>query len=244
MTKTTTGRPARAAFDATLQALVQFAGLPLAQPPNDMEHATAHRLLRQILDVRVTKLFGLMAYPDVIVTRDGPVSEIPPLLTLQTAVCAQLNDVIVVRGLPEHVAMLAPNATGRPVVGPLTITPSVTSFTSTATSDRHLLCIKGPFRDVFLFVVCYLLALTPTQKVLPCPECPRLFYKVGRQTHCSEACYDRHYWRDYPADKKRRARKKWYESQGWTLGARSKKKRTRRTTRRLAASGRRPSRHG
>lgn len=232
MTKTTPGRAARAAFDATLQAVVKFAGTPLSEPPNDGEIEAARNALGQILAATNTQLFGLIANPDSKLTRDGPMwVNMPSLLTLQTAVSAQLADVIAVRALPEHLANLAPHAFGQPVVGPLTITPSITAATNTYASDQHLLCISGPFSDVFLFVVCYLLALTSTQKVLRC-ECGQLFYKVGRQTHCSPACYDQHYWQGYPEVKKLRARKKWYESRGWTLGARSKKKRIRRTTRR------------
>lgn len=84
--------------------------------------------------------------------------------------------------------------------------------------------IGGSVRAGFLLTLAFLLAGTGAPPVLKCPECGRLFVRVRRQKYCRDECTDRATWRNYPKEKKQRARQRQYDKYNWTLGARSKEK--------------------
>ena len=83
--------------------------------------------------------------------------------------------------------------------------------------------IAGSVRAAFLFTLWYLFASKAGDRVRACPECGRIFLRVRRQIYCSPKCTNRATWRNYPEQKKRRARQKYYDKYGWKLGARKKK---------------------
>jgi hypothetical protein len=56
---------------------------------------------------------------------------------------------------------------------------------------RNLLGIRGTARDMFRLVLCLVLMLESTDRILPCPECKKLFYRIRRQEYCSRACVNR-----------------------------------------------------
>jgi hypothetical protein len=88
---------------------------------------------------------------------------------------------------------------------------------------NRTLRIGGSVRAGFLLTLALLLAgVTDAPSVLKCPECGRLFLRSGRQKYCQDECTDRALWKNYPVEKKLKARKKVYEANNWKLGARSK----------------------
>jgi hypothetical protein len=217
-----TTRAARAAFNTTLQTIVEFVRIDLTETERS---DIARRLLLQVLNPGVAQHFGIVAIPKLM--SNAPVGQAVelfdmlegPIETLQANVRGLLANIVGLRELPPGVS-----GSGYQV-GPFPLTLGVLASGTGSVPARHRLSLHGSVRDVFLAAVCQVLVQSPTQTVLQCPGCPNLFYKVGRQTHCSKACYDRYYWQSgYPAGKKRKARKKWYASKGWTLGARAKKK--------------------
>ena len=94
----------------------------------------------------------------------------------------------------------------------------------TGAKGKRTLRIGGSVRAGFLLTLAFLLAGTGAPTVLKCPECGRPFVRVRRQKYCRDACTDRATWRNYPTEKKRRARQRQYDKNGWTLGARSERK--------------------
>jgi hypothetical protein len=119
------------------------------------------------------------------------------------------------------------NATVSSELAQITVDVGLTS--AAEDPGRHMLMIRGGARDVFLAVILQLLAQGSTAKIRECPECKAIFYRIRRQTHCSPKCYDAWYWRQYPAAKKRSARKTQYDKHGWTEGARARPKVTSQT---------------
>jgi hypothetical protein len=93
-------------------------------------------------------------------------------------------------------------------------------------TESYQLWVRGSYRDVTLAMTMYLVAGGPNGKIRRCPECSRIFARVKRQTHCSPECYDAWYWRKYPSAKKRAHRKNQYAKHGWTVGARSKRRKS------------------
>ena len=91
-------------------------------------------------------------------------------------------------------------------------------------ADERVLRFSGTTLSCFVLTLAFLLKGRAGERVAKCPECRRIFVRVRRQLYCTPKCTDRATWRNYPEDKKRRARKKYYDSQGWTLGTRSAKK--------------------
>ena len=89
---------------------------------------------------------------------------------------------------------------------------------------ERVLRFGGSTRSCFILTLAYLLKSSAGERVVKCPECGRIFVRVRRQKYCTPKCTDKATWRNYPEDKKRQSRKKYYDSQGWTLGARSAKK--------------------
>ena len=53
---------------------------------------------------------------------------------------------------------------------------------------RSCLVATGPALDVFRFLCYILLSMEPSNRILRCPECQTIFYRVRRQQYCSPAC--------------------------------------------------------
>jgi phage FluMu protein Com len=58
-------------------------------------------------------------------------------------------------------------------------------------AGRNLGVMKGTVRDTFRLVLWLLLIQEPTDRVLRCPECGKLFYRVRKQAYCSRPCVNR-----------------------------------------------------
>ena len=58
-------------------------------------------------------------------------------------------------------------------------------------TGQHLLIAEGATRDMFLLLVFVLLARGSTVRILRCPECSTIFYRVGKQLYCSRTCSNR-----------------------------------------------------
>jgi hypothetical protein len=72
-------------------------------------------------------------------------------------------------------------------------------------SSNHLL-MKGTTRDVFLKILIDLLKYEPTDRILRCPECRTIFYRIRKQQYCSRRCTNRanvRQWRQDEAVKER-----------------------------------------
>jgi hypothetical protein len=50
---------------------------------------------------------------------------------------------------------------------------------------------KGTSRQVFVEQLLYLLGQEPSDRILRCPECETLFYRVQKQAYCSRRCGNR-----------------------------------------------------
>ena len=69
-------------------------------------------------------------------------------------------------------------------------------------AGQHLLIAEGSTRDAFLLRVFTLLLRHPTNRIRRCPECDRIFYRVGKQQYCTRVCVNRatvRTWRQRPA---------------------------------------------
>lgn len=84
---------------------------------------------------------------------------------------------------------------------------------------------SGAPLDTFRLRLAWLLIHTePGRRIRKCPECGRFFIRIRRQLYCRDSCTDAANWRDYSEEKKLAARRKQYERNGWTVGARSKRR--------------------
>lgn len=62
----------------------------------------------------------------------------------------------------------------------------------------NLLHFYGNFRDLFLMTMLIDLSQEPTDRILRCPECPTIFYRIRKQQYCSRRCVNRanvRHWR-------------------------------------------------
>lgn len=78
---------------------------------------------------------------------------------------------------------------------------SLTSFPTYGKQSSNSLMIKGTIRDVFLMLLLVLLSEEPTDRVLRCPECATLFYRIRKQQYCSRPCVNRANVRNWRQDK-------------------------------------------
>jgi hypothetical protein len=95
--------------------------------------------------------------------------------------------------------------------------------------------IGGSLRAGFLWTLAFVVAGPAGRRLRACPQCGTLFVRTRRQIRCSDRCTDQANWASYSDEAKRQwpSRKKAYEENGWTLGARTsakKDKATRTTT--------------
>jgi hypothetical protein len=61
----------------------------------------------------------------------------------------------------------------------------------TAASGQHLLIVEGATRDVFLYLVMFLVQRGGGKYILRCPECQTIFYRNRNQEYCSRPCVNR-----------------------------------------------------
>ena len=59
------------------------------------------------------------------------------------------------------------------------------------TPGRHQLLVHGDTEQSFLTLVLWLIHQEPADRILACPECERLFYRVKQQAYCSRKCGNR-----------------------------------------------------
>jgi hypothetical protein len=58
-------------------------------------------------------------------------------------------------------------------------------------AGRNMLEVSGTTRDTFLMVLYVRLSREPTDRILRCPECQTIFYRVRKQRYCSRPCVHR-----------------------------------------------------
>ncbi len=104
-------------------------------------------------------------------------------------------------GPPFHPAYVVPQPAIRISVRPAWF--DVANPTPAA-ADRNILWVSGSVRDVFVFVLAFLLAQEPRSRFQECPGCGRLFYRIRRQRYCSRPCVNRANLRAYRARAKAR----------------------------------------
>ena len=90
-------------------------------------------------------------------------------------------------------------------------------------TGARCLRLQSGVRTGFVLALGFLLAGAEGERVRDCPWCRRLFVRTRRQIYCSRECTNRATWASYPEAKKRASRKRQYDKQGWSLGARRKK---------------------
>src|SRR5919197_2968064 len=58
-------------------------------------------------------------------------------------------------------------------------------------AGRNMLEVSGTTQNVFLVVLYVLLSREPTDRILRCPECQTVFYRIRKQQYCSRPCVHR-----------------------------------------------------
>jgi hypothetical protein len=66
----------------------------------------------------------------------------------------------------------------------------------------NVLLIEGVMRDVFLWLVTYLLAQESIARIALCPECQTIFYRNRNQLYCTRRCVNRVNQRSWRAEKR------------------------------------------
>jgi hypothetical protein len=68
----------------------------------------------------------------------------------------------------------------------------VTPLDGVGMKGRNLIRVRGPIRDVFLFVLIHLLWQEPTWRVAECPSCHTIFSRDrANQDYCTRRCVNR-----------------------------------------------------
>ncbi|HET6268381.1 MAG TPA: hypothetical protein VFG11_11735 [Acidobacteriota bacterium] len=83
---------------------------------------------------------------------------------------------------------------------------SMVGFASLALPAKTLLLASGPTDVITLLVLHYLLSCEPANRLLRCPECGKIFYRIRKQAYCSRACTNRVLFRRWQQSKKKRRR--------------------------------------
>jgi len=83
---------------------------------------------------------------------------------------------------------------------PLQVAMTIPSLDGLVTaSGQQLLIVEGATRDVFLYLVMFLVQRGGGKFILRCPECRTIFYRNRNQEYCSRPCVNRvsqRLWRD------------------------------------------------
>ena len=159
-------------------------------------------------------------------------SAAPALVALQGDVRRLLNEVVDAREAVEQGRRLAFGVDDWTPVGRLGFSLRVDPSGAVV---PHV--VRGELRDRVIFAVVTLLASGAADLLRRCPApsresgvCGRYFLRSSRQRFCSRGCANRAGWRAVKADRSRLKayRERQYEAHGWTLGARSNKRRAKR----------------
>jgi hypothetical protein len=107
-------------------------------------------------------------------------------------------------------------------IGPAGRVPSIAVEKQILAPKRRfpVLVVSGPLHDVCLEVLVQLLMSTRTDRIRLCRGCSAVFYRTGRQTHCSPTCRNRYHWANLSTAEIEKYRKRQCEKNGWTRGAR------------------------
>jgi hypothetical protein len=81
---------------------------------------------------------------------------------------------------------------------------STVGLASLSLPAKTLLLASGPTDVMTLFVLHYLASCEPANRLLRCPECGKIFYRIRKQTYCSRACTNRVLFRRWQHSKKKR----------------------------------------
>lgn len=80
------------------------------------------------------------------------------------------------------------------------------TFEGHITLDGPDLSYRGRDVDMLRFGLAWSLANSLSDRIKRCPECNRFFLRIRRQIYCRDECTDRVTWRNYPEEKKQKAR--------------------------------------
>jgi hypothetical protein len=109
------------------------------------------------------------------------------LRTLQQEVQQLLRDLVQQRQATGHWPLAHHTTPCR-----LDVEYHVTPLDGVGMKGRNLIRVRGPIRDVFLFVLIHLLWQEPTWRVAECPSCHTIFYRDrANQDYCTRRCVNR-----------------------------------------------------
>jgi hypothetical protein len=112
---------------------------------------------------------------------------------LQQEVRELLTDIVATRGRESY-------APSTPVL--LRVIVSVVVVEGLFPGRPNALMIEGLTRDVFLWLVTYLLARESIDCIALCPECQTIFYRNRNQLYCTRRCVNRVNQRNWRAEKR------------------------------------------
>jgi hypothetical protein len=72
--------------------------------------------------------------------------------------------------------------------------------------SRNTLVVHGSIQDLFLLLLYLLLSREPTDRIMRCPECKTMFYRMRKQRYCTRPCVNRanmRKWRQTATGKER-----------------------------------------
>ena len=82
--------------------------------------------------------------------------------------------------------------------GPIVAQYGLLPLDTSGIPGRNILHATGATRDMFLLALFFLLGHEPTERILRCPECSTIFYRIRKQQYCSRTCTNRanvRHWR-------------------------------------------------
>jgi hypothetical protein len=110
------------------------------------------------------------------------------LRDLQREVKRVLTEMVAKRELPgNHL----PLANFIPLIELEDATLGITPLDSLNMPGRNLFRVKLPVRGAFFLTLGVLLWQEPTHRILQCPECNTIFYRVRNQQYCGRTCVNR-----------------------------------------------------
>jgi hypothetical protein len=78
----------------------------------------------------------------------------------------------------------------------------LTPLDTLGSPGRNMPRVKGPTREVFVYVLFQLLWQEGTERILQCPECQTIFYRNRHQLYCTRRCVNRANQRSWRAGKR------------------------------------------
>ena len=182
-----------------LQFVVKFAQMPLDDlRPGDW--LSLQDALLEFLHAKPGQAYTAES-GDVLAILPEPVFPQPEeaLRTLQAEVRTILEQLVDTR---------APWVKGIQTWTPIHVQCALVSFSAVKQVSGNVLTVEGPLTDVFLLTLLLLLIREPTDRLLRCPECQTIFYRIRKQQYCLRLCVNRanvRKWRATKAGKQREA---------------------------------------